>query len=187
MNNESQKLLDEVLTETNKSTNWWPLIYIIALFIILWFLNGWLLMGYTNDERGTIGDMFGASNSLFSGLALAAVAYSIWLQRNELQLQRKVTLLSIMELKESVAAQRGSEEAQRAQVEAMKAQTNAINKQTKITVLSTAVQAAGARYQGICTTYSNRDLSPTRPKEIISSLEKLIIESNDNLKKALEQ
>lgn len=41
--------------------------------------------------RGQFGDMFGAASSLFSAFALAALIYTVWLQRKELQLQRKAT------------------------------------------------------------------------------------------------
>src|SRR5690606_20853252 len=40
-------------------------------------------------NAGTIGDMFGSINALFSGLALAGIILTILLQRNELQLQRE--------------------------------------------------------------------------------------------------
>lgn len=39
-------------------------------------------------ERGAFGDKFGFINSLFSGLALAGIIYSIFLQQKELSLQR---------------------------------------------------------------------------------------------------
>lgn len=47
-----------------------------------------------NQERswptlGVVGDSFGSINSLFSGLALAAVALSLFLQMKELRLTRK--------------------------------------------------------------------------------------------------
>jgi len=59
----------------------------------LWYLNLFLLKdhiakGAIND-RGTFGDMFGAANALFSGLAFAGIIWTILLQRNELRLQRE--------------------------------------------------------------------------------------------------
>ncbi len=50
-------------------------------------------------ERGTFGDMFGAVNSLFSGLALAGVIIAIFLQRKELELQRQELELTRGEFK----------------------------------------------------------------------------------------
>ena len=128
----AETLLQEVLAETEKKTNWRPLFLIMGLFIILWLINGVLLNGLPLEYRGVIGDMFGASNALFSGLALAAVAYSLWLQRRELELQRKVTMVSVMELRNSVEAQEGAAEAQKEQVEAIREQTKATYSQNAL-------------------------------------------------------
>ncbi|PKN35628.1 MAG: hypothetical protein CVU61_02060 [Deltaproteobacteria bacterium HGW-Deltaproteobacteria-19] len=54
-------------------------------------LEGW-------PQRGTFGDMFGAVNALFSGLAFAGVIYAIFLQRKELILQREELQLTRKEL-----------------------------------------------------------------------------------------
>lgn len=58
--------------------------------------------------RGTFGDMFGAVNALFSGLALAGVVYAILLQRRELALQRQELELTRHELERSAEAQEAS-------------------------------------------------------------------------------
>ncbi len=60
------------------------------------------------SERGTFGDMFGAVNTLFSGLAFAGVIYAILLQRQELSLQRKELELTRRELEKSAKAQERS-------------------------------------------------------------------------------
>ncbi len=59
----------------------------ILFVLILWFLNRIILIN--NPERGTFGDMFGAINSLFAGLAFAGIIITVLLQRNELILQRQ--------------------------------------------------------------------------------------------------
>ncbi|MEB3120418.1 MAG: hypothetical protein VKL41_04250, partial [Snowella sp.] len=41
------------------------------------------------EQRGQFGDMFGAVNAFFSGLALVGIVYNIILQRKELRLQRQ--------------------------------------------------------------------------------------------------
>lgn len=51
--------------------------------ILLWILN-WSMVILFPDTRGTIGDVFGVTNSLFSGLAFVGVAVAILLQREEL-------------------------------------------------------------------------------------------------------
>lgn len=59
--------------------------FIIA---VTWGLSGWFLHADTSN-RGTFGDMFGAVNALFSGLAFATLIYTAWMQRDELALQRQ--------------------------------------------------------------------------------------------------
>ncbi|WBL25101.1 hypothetical protein [Zunongwangia sp. HGR-M22] len=56
--------------------------------IIIWALSG-LLIDLFTSKRGTFGDMFGAINALFSGLALFGIIVSIMIQQNELRLQRE--------------------------------------------------------------------------------------------------
>ncbi len=66
------------------------IISIVASIILIWFVSALLLyFTYENPaDRGAFGDMFGAVNALFSGLALAGVIYTIFLQSKELALQR---------------------------------------------------------------------------------------------------
>ncbi len=68
--------------------------------------------------RGQFGDLFGAVNALFSGLAFAGLIYAILLQREDLALQRTELELTREELKRSASAQEQSEIALRAQAEA---------------------------------------------------------------------
>lgn len=59
-------------------------------------------------DRGLFGDMFGAINSLFSGLAFVGIIYTIFLQQKELELQRKELKLTREELKRQAEAQEKS-------------------------------------------------------------------------------
>jgi len=72
------------------------LVAAVAFVILLWAGSGVVL--YDLQERGTFGDMFGAANALFSGLAFAALVYTINLQRTELRLQRLELSLTRAEL-----------------------------------------------------------------------------------------
>lgn len=54
-----------------------------AVVIGLWVSSGLLL--YSLPDRGTFGDMFGAVNALFSGLAFVGVVYALLLQHDELE------------------------------------------------------------------------------------------------------
>ncbi|WP_126943557.1 hypothetical protein [Xanthomonas sp. BRIP62418] len=61
-----------------------PVLYWMApAFVILVFTaNFWLLKN--NPEKGVLGDLFGASNAIFTGLALCAAAIAVHLQSVEL-------------------------------------------------------------------------------------------------------
>lgn len=52
-------------------------------------------------ERGQFGDLFGAVNALFSGLAFAGLIFTIHLQRRELALQREELRLQREEMAKS--------------------------------------------------------------------------------------
>lgn len=60
----------------------------------VWAINTWINASY----RGTFGDMFGAVNALFSGLAFAGLIYTIAVQRQELALQRDALKMQTEEL-----------------------------------------------------------------------------------------
>ena len=77
-------------------------------------------------ERGQFGDMFGAVNTLFSGMAFAGVIYTIYLQRHELELQRYELKLTRTELNRSATAQEKSEQALSEQVKALNRQAEAL-------------------------------------------------------------
>jgi Putative phage abortive infection protein len=74
-------------TAPSSAPSLWTLVAVLAAVIALWAASGLLL--FPEKERGTFGDMFGAINALFSGLAFASLVYTIFLQRTELQLQRE--------------------------------------------------------------------------------------------------
>lgn len=81
------------------------------------------------DQRGQFGDMFGALNAAFSGLAFAALAYTLHLQRKELVLQR-------LEL-----AQTRAELAKQAESQARQADT---------ALRAAEISAVGALFQSYC-------------------------------------
>ena len=66
-------------------------IIMFVLVIFLWSMSAVFIYTYLNtwQERGTFGDLFGAVNALFSGLAFAALIYTIILQREEISQNRE--------------------------------------------------------------------------------------------------
>lgn len=110
---------DESHDESHTSLK--PLLVLALGVFTLWLIT-WisLTLSFSNwSERGQFGDMFGAVNSLFSGLAFAGVIFTIYLQRKELSLQRAELSLTRTQLSRSADAQEKSEEALAKQVEAL--------------------------------------------------------------------
>lgn len=68
------------------------IIYGLSWISIAIFVDGW-------SDRGTFGDMFGAVNALFSGLAFAGIIVTLVLQIQELGHQREELMLTRVELK----------------------------------------------------------------------------------------
>ena len=76
---------------------WWAIAG-LTIVIVLWVANLLVFQTMKAEERGTYGDMFGAVNALFSGLAFLGVIIAILMQREELQLQRADLALQRKEL-----------------------------------------------------------------------------------------
>lgn len=71
--------------DNDNSIIMWSII-ITILIIGLWIATYFLLKN--KPQRGTLGDMFGITNALFSGLALGGIIFTILLQKKELGYQR---------------------------------------------------------------------------------------------------
>lgn len=81
---------DKLNNEETKSRLWiWIIIAIVGV-IALWGLSWWGISNYIDSptDQGTFGDMFGAVNALFSGLAFAGLIVTLLYQKEELKLQR---------------------------------------------------------------------------------------------------
>lgn len=85
--------------------------------IFLWGLSWFLISNFISEpaDRGTFGDMFGAINALFSGLAFAGMIITLLQQKEELSLQRK-------ELEDTRKELEGQKEQQKTQNETLKYQ-----------------------------------------------------------------
>ena len=85
------------LTTVEKSPSaWWLVAGVVGVTTIRGAFWYFLI---DHPERGTFGDMFGAVNVLFTGLAFAILAYTVWLQRKELEYQRQELRETRLELK----------------------------------------------------------------------------------------
>ncbi|MBC8278715.1 MAG: putative phage abortive infection protein [FCB group bacterium] len=86
-----------------KKINWWLiLVSIIVGVAIVYFWHyswTWIDANIAGDQaaKGQFGDMFGAVNSLFSGLAFAGLLIAIFLQHHSIQQQRKEYKLALKE------------------------------------------------------------------------------------------
>lgn len=98
------------------TSSWW-LVGTALLVIAAWGWSGYLIHAGFDEpsDRGTFGDMFGAVNALFSGLAFSVLIYTMILQRIELKLQRK-------ELRETRAELAGQKEQMEIQNSTMRRQ-----------------------------------------------------------------
>lgn len=78
------------------------IIWIVGIVILVLWGGSWLALYLFYDQptdRGTFGDMFGAVNALFSGLAFAGLIVTLLYQKEELQLQREELAQTREELK----------------------------------------------------------------------------------------
>src|SRR5690554_2970678 len=125
------KLMKDDNQKIEKDDKLRPLIFAFILIALVWAVSYLIVRHYIplESDRGTFGDTFGAINSLFSGLALAGIIYTILLQRKELSLQRLELIETRRELKRSADAQEKSEKALTDQIKSMKttAKLNALN------------------------------------------------------------
>ena len=63
------------------------IIMAISIVLSLFYLNYRML--YCRPDKAEIGDMFGAVNALFTGLAFAGILITIYIQREDLKLTRR--------------------------------------------------------------------------------------------------
>lgn len=100
---ELEKIAREKKENRNKRIEKIKEIAIVAgsgiLILATWWGSGfWINENINPDYRGIVGDMFGAVNALFSGLAFAGLIYTITVQRKELSLQREAIQMQTKEL-----------------------------------------------------------------------------------------
>ena len=105
-------------------------VWVLAGSLVFWSFDEW-------GDRGSFGDMFGAVNSLFSGLAFAGILLALYFQTVELETQRQELELQ----REELAAQR--EELRRAAV-AQEQSNDALALQARVLRTTARLSALGS-------------------------------------------
>lgn len=98
MANDSQESIEK---------KWLRTFFWIVAFVLIVQVGGYTgIQAWQGDQqRGSFGDMFGAINTLFSGLAFAALIVTVLMQREELKLQFDELEKSRKEFEKTAAAQ----------------------------------------------------------------------------------
>ena len=95
---------------------------LVGLTFAVWFFSGLAIIYFIDywGDRGTFGDLFGAVNALFSGLAFAGLLYSLFENKKQIMAQQEELLLNRQELLKARKIQEKTEKAIEAQVSQMK-------------------------------------------------------------------
>jgi hypothetical protein len=156
----------ETKTQKNQFTT---LIKMSAFVILIWLLSAIIIYFSVSNwgDRGAIGDLFGAVNALFSGLAFAALIYTIILQREEIRLNRSEIELNRKELKKSVSVQQNSQKALREQV----IQTHLT---AKINAMSTVINYYNTQVSNVNNSPELIEKARTKRRDLIKQMDNLI-------------
>lgn len=118
--------------------------------------------------RAQFGDMCGAVNVVFSGLALAGVICAILLQREDLEIQRQELALTRTELKRGAAAQERSEKS-------LTEQARAAEQSAQLSTVKYLLEY----YENELSAYTNMTFATTDPRlrrknELVGKQQKLL-------------
>jgi len=157
------------------SSNIGFLVKMIVLVLVIWISSTILIIfGLDNwSDRGTFGDLFGAVNALFSGLAFAGLIYTIVSQKQDLELQRSEIALNRTELIKTTKAQQHSKKALIEQVEQMK-----IN--SKLNALKTLIDYYNIQIRDPKNTEEIIIKAKQKRKSTIQEIEKMIDRIGDD-------
>lgn len=144
-------------------------IKLIVLVILLWLLSGILIIVFMDNwsDRGTFGDLFGAVNALFSGLAFAALIYTIVLQRDEIKQNKEEIVLNRKELAKGSKLQQKAQEVLIQQV----AQTHL---SAKMNAMRTLVDYYNNQIANPKSTEETIEKAKQKRKQIIIQIDELI-------------
>jgi len=130
--------------KNGEKESWRGFIWIAVAIICVQAVAGGVIYGVWSkwEVRGQFGDMFGAVNTLFSGLAFASLIYALTLQRRDLALQRRELEMTRSELERSATAQADAA-ATAGRVEKLQLES------TELTILTNKIQSAAAVSQAL--------------------------------------
>jgi hypothetical protein len=164
--------MNQILEYKQKNARWGILFFLFIIVVSLWGLSWYLI---TNSRwlldwnaRGTFGDMFGAVNALFSGLAFAGVIYAIYLQTKELKLQREELSQTRKEIERSASAQEATE--------------RALNKQVQLQALASSINVESSLLQGARLGTVRREDAESRIKSLREQVKQILNEFNTSEK-----
>jgi hypothetical protein len=137
-----------------------------CVIVIVWAIGGAAVYFLRPEaDRAAFGEMFGAVNALFSGLAFAGVICAILLQREDLSLQRTELQLTREQHTASAEANRAAAKslADQARLQLRSAQLDALTAQLES--CSSQINQLYQRYQAYATKTSGAELPDTRQLE----------------------
>lgn len=135
-------------------------IWAVSALVTMYFLQEW-------SDRGTFGDLFGAVNALFSGLAFAALIYTIALQRDEIKENRAEIVLNRKELSKASKLQ---EKAQKVLIQ----QVDQTHLSAKMNAMRTLVDYYNNQIGNPKSTPETIEKAKVKRKQIIHYIDELI-------------
>jgi hypothetical protein len=144
-------------------------IKLIVFVILLWIASAVCIIFFLDDwsNRGTFGDLFGAVNALFSGLAFAALIYTIILQREEIKQNREEIVLNRKELVKASKLQ------QKAQI-VLSQQVEQTHLSAKMNAMRTIVEYYNNQITNSKSTEETIEKAKQKRKQIIIQIDELI-------------
>jgi len=134
-----------------------------AVIVITWAAGGAAVyFCQSSADRASFGEMFGAVNALFSGLAFAGVICAILLQREDLALQRSELQLTRQQHAVSAKANQAAAKslADQARLQLRSAQLDALTAQLQS--CSSQIDEAYQRYQAYAIKTTNAQIPDTK-------------------------
>ena len=149
---------------------------LIIFTIALWFLSAIGIMFFLDDwsDRGTFGDLFGAVNALFSGLAFAGLLFSLIENRKQISSQQEELLINRKELLKARKIQEKTEKA-------IEAQVTQIQNTARLSGLNTLVNYFTNIINDPKRSSVEIDLAIEKRKEAIREIDRLIKWANDEV------